>query len=112
LGFRRRSGWGAPHPDFSGEEFARQRPEDGNKSTVNQPAGDGGVAIFGAASTPRQDGAIFLASAWRNGCFARAEGTGTMRQLNSFLRAAPSRIGRRLAQIVAIAAASLPAAGA
>jgi hypothetical protein len=28
------------------------------------------------------------------------------------LRAAPSRIGRRLAQIVAIAAASLPAAGA
>jgi hypothetical protein len=28
------------------------------------------------------------------------------------LRTAPSRIGRRLAQIVAIAAASLPAAGA
>jgi hypothetical protein len=28
------------------------------------------------------------------------------------LRAVPSRIGRRLAQIVAIAAASLPAAGA
>jgi hypothetical protein len=38
--------------------------------------------------------------------------TGTMRQLNSFLRSAQSRIGRRLAQIVAIAAASLPAAGA
>jgi hypothetical protein len=35
-----------------------------------------------------------------------------MRQVTSFLRAAPSRIGRRLAQIVAIAAASLPAAGA
>ena len=30
----------------------------------------------------------------------------------SLLRGAPSRIGRRLAQIVAIAAASLPAAGA
>jgi hypothetical protein len=35
-----------------------------------------------------------------------------MQQVRSFLRAAPSRIGRRLAQIVAIAAASLPAAGA
>jgi len=35
-----------------------------------------------------------------------------MQQVRSLLRAAPSRIGRRLAQIVAIAAASLPAAGA
>jgi hypothetical protein len=35
-----------------------------------------------------------------------------MRQLRSLLRSAPSRIGRRLAQIVAIAAASLPAVGA
>jgi len=35
-----------------------------------------------------------------------------MRKLGSLLRATPSRIGRRIAQIVAIAAASLPAAGA
>jgi hypothetical protein len=35
-----------------------------------------------------------------------------MRQLNALLRSAPSRIGRRLAIIVAIAAASLPDAGA
>jgi hypothetical protein len=35
-----------------------------------------------------------------------------MRQLRSLLRAAPPRIGRRIALIVAIAAASLPAAGA
>jgi hypothetical protein len=35
-----------------------------------------------------------------------------MRRLHSFLRTAPSRIGRRLAALVAIAAASLPAAGA
>jgi hypothetical protein len=35
-----------------------------------------------------------------------------MQQVRRFLRGAPSRIGRRLAQIVAIAAASLPAAGA
>jgi hypothetical protein len=35
-----------------------------------------------------------------------------MRLLRSFLRSAPSRVRRRLALIVAIAAASLPAAGA
>jgi hypothetical protein len=35
-----------------------------------------------------------------------------MRQLKSLLRSTPSRIARRLAEIVAIAAASLPAAGA
>jgi hypothetical protein len=35
-----------------------------------------------------------------------------MRQLNALLRSAPSRIGRRFAQIVAIAAASLPSVGA
>jgi hypothetical protein len=37
---------------------------------------------------------------------------GVMRQIGSLLRSAPARIGRRFAQIVAIAAASLPAAGA
>jgi hypothetical protein len=35
-----------------------------------------------------------------------------MRRINSLLRATPSRIGRRIAEIVAIAAASLPVAGA
>jgi hypothetical protein len=35
-----------------------------------------------------------------------------MQRLGSLLRATPSRIGRRVALIVAIAAASLPAAGA
>jgi hypothetical protein len=35
-----------------------------------------------------------------------------MRQVTLLLRSAPSRIGRRLALIVAIAAASLPSAGA
>jgi hypothetical protein len=43
---------------------------------------------------------------------AGAEGFGDMRQLKSLLRSTPSRIARRLAEIVAIAAASLPAAGA
>jgi hypothetical protein len=35
-----------------------------------------------------------------------------MQRLRSLLRATPSRLGRRIALIVAIAAASLPAAGA
>jgi hypothetical protein len=35
-----------------------------------------------------------------------------MRQFGSLLRSARSRIGRRLGQLVAIAAASLPVAGA
>ena len=35
-----------------------------------------------------------------------------MRQINLLLRTTRSRIGRRLAEMVAIAAASLPAAGA
>jgi hypothetical protein len=37
---------------------------------------------------------------------------GTMRQMASFLRATPGRIGRRIALFAAIAAASLPSAGA
>jgi hypothetical protein len=41
-----------------------------------------------------------------------AEGIGDMQQVTSLLRSAPSRIRRRLALIVAIAAASLPSAGA
>jgi hypothetical protein len=36
----------------------------------------------------------------------------SMRRINSLLRSAPSRIGQRIAQFVAIAAASLPDAGA
>jgi hypothetical protein len=36
----------------------------------------------------------------------------TMARINRLLRSAPSRIGKRIAQFVAIAAASLPDAGA
>jgi len=43
---------------------------------------------------------------------ADTPGVTDMRRLNSLLRSTRSRIGRRLAEIVAIAAASLPAAGA
>jgi hypothetical protein len=41
-----------------------------------------------------------------------AERKWTMRRINSLLRETRSRIGRRIAEIVAIAAASLPVAGA
>jgi hypothetical protein len=47
----------------------------------------------------------------RETTFHRAEGLRDMQRLNSLLRSAPSRIGRRFAEIVAIAAASLPSAG-
>jgi hypothetical protein len=91
----------------------RCRPDRGNKSIVNQRSGDGGVAIFAAPSTPRPGAAIFLPSAVRGTLVPDgAEGIGDMRQVNSFLRSASSRIGRRLKLIVAIAAASLPSAGA
>jgi hypothetical protein len=40
------------------------------------------------------------------------EGIPAMRSVSSFLRQAPSRLKRRLVQIVEIAAASLPSAGA
>jgi hypothetical protein len=43
---------------------------------------------------------------------AGVEGICDMRQVSSFLRSSAFRIGRRAAAIVAIAAASLPAAGA
>jgi hypothetical protein len=56
---------------------------------------------------------FFLPSAVRGTLVpAGAEGMDDMRQVNTFLRSASSRIGRRLKLIVAIAAASLPSAGA
>jgi hypothetical protein len=81
---------------------------------VGQRPHDGGVAIFAAASTPLSGGAILRAAPFfAERLFARArEGNGNMRRFGSMLRSMRSRIGRRLAEIVAIAAASLPAAGA
>jgi len=91
----------------------RCRPVRGNKSIANPGLGNGHVAISAAPSTPRLAAAIFLAGAVCGTLVPDgAEGIGDMRQVNSFLRSASSRIGRRLKLIVAIAAASLPAAGA
>jgi hypothetical protein len=104
---------GSPDRVFAGEEFHRYRSDRGNKSIVNPGSGDGHVAIFTAPSTRRRGAAIFppIAVAERWFRMARKE-FGEMRQVNSFLRSASSRIGRRLKLIVAIAAASLPSAGA
>jgi len=97
----------------AGEEFARLWLDGGNKSTVNEPPDGGRVAIFATASTPRMGGGIFFSALLRGTIVSSgAKGIGTMRQLNTLLRSARSRIGRRLALIVAIAAASLPSAGA
>jgi hypothetical protein len=80
---------------------------------VNPGSGDGHVAIFTAPSTRRRGAAIFPPIAVRGTLVPDgAEGIGEMRQVNSFLRSASSRIGRRFKLIVAIAAASLPSAGA
>jgi hypothetical protein len=95
-----------------GEEFPRVWLADCNKSTANAPLGDGRIAIFAAASTCRLNTAISMLCPSQNACSAGAKGTGDMPQLKAFLRATPSRIGRRIALIVAIAAASLPSAGA
>jgi hypothetical protein len=80
---------------------------------VHQPPDEVRVAIFAVPSTRFGGGTIFAVCAFlAEQCFsASAEGIGDMQRLNSLLRSAPSRIGRRFAEIVAIAAASLPAAG-
>jgi hypothetical protein len=97
-----------------GEDFDRRRAAGDNKSTANRASDDGCVAIFTAVSTVAGPENILRPRAPVRGTMASAgtTGIGDMRQLGSFLSSAPSRIRRRLAQIVAIAAASLPAAGA
>jgi hypothetical protein len=75
---------------------------------------DGGrVAIFAAASTPLilEAKSACVKPCFRGECAAAARGFGEMRQLSSLLSSTRSRIGSRLAQIIAIAAASLPAVG-
>jgi hypothetical protein len=59
---------------------------------------------------PNKGSALSLLS--RNHRFARRRRICVMQRMRKLLGSAPSRIGRRLAQIVAIAAASLPEAGA
>jgi len=96
------------------EDFDRCRAAGDNKSAADRPSDDGCVVIFAAVSTLAGPENILRLRAPVRGTMASAgsQGIGDMRQLGSFLSSAPSRIRRRLALIVAIAAASLPAAGA
>jgi hypothetical protein len=72
------------------------------------------IAIFAAISTPGRGEPIPSTERLYFQANGLGEGAGNevMAQLNALLRSARSGIGRRLAQIVAIAAASLPAVGA
>ena len=71
------------------------------------------VAIFMAVSTRRLCETIFPGVPRSgNACSSGPQGKFAMKKVRSLLAAAPSRIGRRIAQFVAIAAASLPSAGA
>jgi hypothetical protein len=96
------------------EDFDCLGSDRGKKTTAFDASHDGRIAIFAAPSTCPPRGLICSACANIPGRLfqlARKE-TGDMRQLRSLLRSVPSRIGRRFAEIVAIAAESLPAAGA
>jgi hypothetical protein len=100
--------------NFPEEDFDCYRAVGSNKSTANRASDGARVAIFAAVSTVAPGGNMFRATkllVGRGFCPA-PEGMGEMRRLGSLLSSAPTRIRRRLALIVAIAAASLPKAGA
>jgi hypothetical protein len=90
-----------------GENLIRRGADRGNKSTADRPPDDARIAIFPSISTTKPDKTIIRVRA-----SPRAYGRKKMRKVRSLLSSASSKIARRLSQIVAIAAASLPAAGA
>jgi hypothetical protein len=98
---------------FCGEDFGRCRSIGGNKPTAKRNR-----TMEALLFSPRPRHAPGATACSSRAFFCRilvsadAEGIGDMRQLRLLLRSAPWRIGRRLALIAAIAAASLPAAGA
>jgi len=93
---------------IAGEDFIRRQVDRGNKSPAERCPDEAHIAIFPVISTSLRLETIFRVRLYSTGAHGRCQ----MRQVRSLLRGASSRIGRRLAQIVAIAAASLPAAGA
>jgi hypothetical protein len=94
------------------EDFLRRRRHRNNESAAMYGIDARRIAIFTVGSTRAWWMPIhcFQAQLWPN-ALAEAAGMIDMRHFNSLLRSTRARIGRRLAQIVAIAAASLPAAG-
>jgi len=72
---------------------------------------DARIAIFRAVSTPARRGPTLQGAQEFADESVGARGY-VMARINRMLRSAPARIGQRIAQFVAIAAASLPDAGA
>jgi hypothetical protein len=95
------------------EDFLRRHRHCNNESPATYGIDARRIAIFAAGSTRARGMPIpwFQVQLWPN-ALAEAAGIIDMRHFNSLLRSTRARIGRRLAQIIAIAAASLPAAGA
>ena len=93
---------------IGGENLVRDGLDHGNKSTADRPSDEARIAIFPAISTSWRLKTIFPVRFCPPAHMEDEE----MRQVRSLLSSASSRIGRRLSQIVAIAAASLPSAGA
>jgi hypothetical protein len=98
---------------FRGEEFSLRRAWAGNKTTAIRGQNNGDIAIFAALSTPSGGEATFQTAPMISGNqgSAGAAGIDVMQQAVILFWSAPSRIGRRIAQFVAIAAASLPDVG-
>jgi hypothetical protein len=70
-------------------------------------------AILRGPSTPAPPAIIFACAPWLYDQFLRwRTRVFVMQRVRSLLRTTPSRISRRIARLVAIAAASLPQAGA
>ncbi|HVX75205.1 MAG TPA: hypothetical protein VHB49_03690 [Bradyrhizobium sp.] len=94
---------------FSGRNFVYYGAHVCNKTTAIRASDGGAVAIFAVLSTPLIRRLTFPFGALDG---SGAKGNWVMQRVAILLRKAPSRIGQRLAQLIAIAAASLPEVGA
>jgi len=84
-----------------------------HKTTAADALRNAAIAIFTPLSTASPSPTIFPFAPWPCGhFFGRRERTISMQRVTLLLRTTPRQIGRRIAQFVAIAAASLPDVGA
>jgi hypothetical protein len=100
----------APIPE---EDFLRGNLPAGNKTTAIRPP-DGSALLFSPEPRhgPLSKPFSLVCHGFKGGSSAGMEGSFEMKRVRSLLRSTPLRIGRRIALFVAIAAASLPDAGA
>jgi hypothetical protein len=102
----------APLRIFAGEDFGRCGLNRGNGLLPNPPPTTHALLFSQAYRHVSRPRPFFSWCATRGARSAGVEEVWKMRQLRALLRGTPSRLRRRIAVIVAIAAASLPAAGA